>query len=355
MPCYHACCHPVQCILPPHMVDAIKMRGSAKQKKMAEAVEKTALSFRESRVEAEPAASFAAAPVLMADAAPAPRRKVYDGEKKVSLPGKLARSEGDPPHGDEAVNAAYDGAGIVYGLYLDVFRRDSIDGRGMEMISTVHHRRNYNNAFWNGRQMAYGDGDGVLFTTLTEQTIIGHELSHGVVQFSGGLLYRDQSGALNESYADVFGSLSEQYRKRQTTAEATWLVGENIFGPTVSGAALRSMKAPGMAYADDVLGQDPQPYHMDFYVNTSSDNGGVHINSGIPNHAFYLLSQYLGGYAWEKAGPIWYDTLQAINNPTASFSDWADKTVEMARNRFGSGSMEAQLTRRAWKLVGIGL
>lgn len=190
----------------------------------------------------------------------------------------------------------------------------------MTLISTVHHRKKYDNAFWNGQQMAYGDGD--LFEPLTRSlSVIGHELSHGVVQFSGGLVYQDQSGALNEHFADVFGCLTEQFKKNQSAAEASWLVGAEIIGQNIQGDALRSMKEPGLAYDDHLLGKDPQPYHMSNFVITSRDNGGVHINSGIPNHAFYLLSMMLGGNAWDKAGHIWYDALQHIANPHATFVD----------------------------------
>jgi Zn-dependent metalloprotease len=220
----------------------------------------------------------------------------------------------------------------------------------------VHFDRDFNNAFWNGQQMVYGDGDGEIFLPFTHSlSVVAHELSHGVVQTSGGLIYQDQSGALNESFADVFGVLTVQFTKRQEAPEADWLVGDGILGPDIQGVALRSMKAPGTAYSDPLLGQDPQPFHMDDYVATSSDSGGVHINSGIPNHAFYLLAQYLGGRAWEKAGHIWYDTLQDLNNPHASFRQWADASVEAARNRFGVGSLEALYTKRAWKLVGVEL
>lgn len=345
--------HSIECILPPHMLEAIEMRGDKKMRNMAARLVKEADSFRQSRVEATPATSFMAAPTLAANVRPKVNRKVYNGQKKVSLPGKLARKEGDPASTDKAVNAAYDGAGHVYDLYLKQYRRDSLDGKGMTLISTVHHRNKYNNAFWNGSQMAYGDGDGVIFRNMTELSIVGHELSHGVVQFSGGLIYRDQSGALNESFADVFGALTVQRKRKQSACEADWLIGKGILGPNIKGESLRSMKTPGEAYDDQLLGKDPQPYHMDYYVNTTSDNGGVHINSGIPNHAFYLLAQYLGGNSWEKAGQIWYDTLQEINNPFCTFNDWADKTVEMARNRFGNGSREVIYTRRAWNLVGI--
>jgi Zn-dependent metalloprotease len=204
--------------------------------------------------------------------------------------------------------------------------------------------------------MVYGDGDGRIFLALTRSlSVIGHELSHGVVQYSGGLVYQDQAGALNESFADVFGVLTVQHQAKQEAADASWLVGDGILGPKIEGEALRSLKAPGTAYRDRLLGEDPQPFHMSDYVNTSSDNGGVHINSGIPNHAFYLLARFLGGFAWEKAGHIWYDTLQGIDNPHATFTQWADQTVEAARKRFGAGSLEELFTRRAWKLVGIAL
>lgn len=343
-------CHSLQCILPPHMCDAIKLRGNTQQKKMVDALVKEAEKARAARQIAAPAQFVVAARTAKA----APDREVYDAKSRSTLPGTLVRKEGDPASKDETVNQAYDGAGDVFKLYLDVYGRNSLDGGGLTLVSSVHVRRNFNNAYWDGEQMAYGDGDGVIFTPLTGSlAVIGHELSHGVVQFSGGLIYQDQSGALNESYADVFGALTEQYKKKETAAQANWLVGAEILGPDINGVALRSMKAPGTAYDDRLLGKDPQPYHMDLYVNTSSDNGGVHINSGIPNHAFYLLAQYLGGYAWEKAGHIWYDTLQAISNPHATFAEWADKTVEKARERFGASSLEAVYTRRAWKLVGI--
>lgn len=349
---YHPC-HPLQCIIPPHMVESIKMRGTPALKKMCAALDKSAEKFRVARDQSAPPTSFMAAP-LSEGTIPRPNREVYDAGSGTNLPGTLVRKEGGKASKDRAANDAFNGAGDTYKLYLENYRRDSLDGRGMKVVSTVHYGEDYNNAFWNGGQMVYGDGDGIVFKPLTgSRSVIGHELSHGVVQFSGGLVYRDQSGALNESFADVFGCLTVQYKKKQTACEADWLVGDGILGPDIDGVALRSMKAPGTAYDDDLLGKDPQPFHMDGYVVTSSDNGGVHINSGIPNQAFYLLAQYLGGDAWGRAGQIWYDTMQAINNPLATFADWADKTVEIAQHRYGTGSTEALMTRRAWKLVGV--
>ena len=351
---HHSPCHPLQCIVPPHMLEAIKMRGDKSMRRMAERLEKQAEEVRAEREAAAPPDAFEAAPRIARSASLEPQREVFDAESKTALPGKLVRSEGDEPTGDTEVDQAYDGAGDTYTFYAKVYGRDSLDGRGMPLRSSVHVRRKYNNAFWNGSQMAYGDGDGIVFKPLTGSlSVVGHELSHGVVQFSGGLVYRDQSGALNESFSDVFGALTQQYKQGQTAAEADWLIGAEILGPDIDGEALRSMRTPGQAYDDRLLGKDPQPFHMDEYVNTTADKGGVHINSGIPNHAFYLLANYLGGFAWEKAGHIWYDTLQAINNPHTTFAEWADKTLEMARKRFGSGSREMLFTKRSWKLVGI--
>ncbi|MBC9248127.1 M4 family metallopeptidase [Paracoccus sp. 11-3] len=284
-----------------------------------------------------------------------PDRQIHDGQYKAALPGKLIRSEGDTETGIADADTAYDAAGQVFSLFADEYGRNSLDDDGMPLVATVHHRRNYNNAFWDGKQMAYGTGDGKLFRTFLELSVVGHEMAHGVIQYSGGLLYENQSGALNESIADVFGSLTLQRGLALEAHEADWLVGRGILGPDINGAALRSMKAPGTAYSDDLLGQDPQPWHMDHFVVTTDDNGGVHINSGIPNHAFYLFATYLGGKAWEIPGRIWYHALQSLNNPMASFSDWADQTIKSANELTGNGSSEAVMLRRAWKLVGIAI
>lgn len=346
--------HPIQCIIPPLMLESMKLRGDVGVKKMVEDLEQQGAEFREARNAAVPSFESMAATAAAPPKSASPDREVYDAQNKSQLPGKLARDESSKASKDKSVNNAFNGAGDTFNLFWDNYRRDSLDDQGMTLVSTVHYRRDYNNAFWNGQQMAYGDGDGNLFRNFTrDRSVIGHELSHGVVQFSGGLIHSDQSGALNESFSDVFGALTVQYKKRQSPAEADWLIGARIIGPAVSGVALRSMRAPGTAYDDPLLGTDPQPYHMDLYVNTRSDNGGVHINSGIPNHAFYLLSNYLGVSAWKAPGKIWYETMQRINNPNATFADWADTTAMVAGDLFGMGSMEQKFTRRAWKLVGI--
>ena len=200
-------------------------------------------------------------------------------------------------------------------MFKKVFSRNSIDDRGMRIDSTVHYGDCYDNAFWNGRQMVYGDGDGRIFAPFTKALdVIGHELTHGITQCEAGLNYRGQPGALNESFSDVFGCLVKQYRRRQTAKEADWLIGEDLFLPGVKAKAIRSMKAPGTAYDDPVLGKDPQPGHMDDYVVTEEDNGGVHLNSGIPNRAFYELAMRLKGIRLGKSGT---DLVQNPDRKTA--------------------------------------
>ncbi|TFB46305.1 M4 family metallopeptidase [Cryobacterium tagatosivorans] len=284
-------------------------------------------------------------------------RAVWDATGLERLPGRLlARSEGWPATADPAVNEAYDGLGETHSLFWTRFRRDSIDDRGMPLEASVHYGRKYDNAFWDGERMVFGDGDGQVFNRFTRSlTVIGHELTHGVTQHTANLAYEGQSGAVNESLSDVFGSLVEQHAAGQGTAEASWLIGEGLFTDQVQGLALRSMRAPGTAYNDDVLGKDPQPDSMAGYIDTEDDNGGVHLNSGIPNRAFYLVAEALGGNAWEAPGQIWYDTLTGGNlRRGVDFAGFARATQAAAATRFGAESREHTAVASAWHEVGLG-
>ena len=268
----------------------------------------------------------------------------------------MVRREGQGPTGDAAVDEAYDGSGATFDLYYDIYGRNSIDNNGMGLISTVHYGQKYNNAFWNGQQMTYGDGDGYIFNRFTIAIdVIGHELTHGVVQHTANLVYQNQPGALNESMADVFGSLVKQRKLGQTAAQADWLIGAGLLTAKVKGQALRSMKAPGTAYDDPVLGKDPQPAHMKDIYTGSADNGGVHINSGIPNHAFYNAALEIGGNAWEKAGRIWYVTLKDKLGRNSDFQDAANKTYQVAGDLYGANSLEQKAVVKGWADVGINI
>ena len=287
--------------------------------------------------------------------APSLRRTIADALGLEELPGKVVRSEGQPPTSDAAVDETYTGLGATYRLFNDAYGRSSLDGAGRPLDATVHYGRNYDNAFWDGSRMVLGDGDGEVFQRFSKSlTVIGHELTHGLIQYTAQLAYQDQAGALNESVADVFGVLVEQKMLGQDTGQASWLVGEGLFTAQVGGQALRALKAPGTAYDDDVLGKDPQPDSMDGYVATTSDNGGVHVNSGIPNRAFYLVAAALGGYAWERAGQVWYDTIIQRNFPAdATFAVFAAATLTAAEKRYGAGSEETSAVQAAWKEVNV--
>ncbi|MFU8945838.1 M4 family metallopeptidase [Mycetocola zhadangensis] len=287
-------------------------------------------------------------------AAGEPSRFISDAQGTETLPGRLVRSEGGPPTADDSVNEAYDGLGNTYSLFWDAFTRDSIDGKGIPLAATVHYGEAYDNAFWDGTQMVFGDGDGQVFVSFTNSlSVIGHELAHGVTQYTANLVYQGQSGALNESVSDVFGALVEQHSLGQTADQASWLIGEGIFSDEVEGQALRSLKAPGTAYDDDVLGKDPQPADMDGYIETDDDNGGVHLNSGIPNRAFYLTASAIGGNAWEAPGQIWYETLTTEIKANTDFRQFAEATTSVAARLFGEDSREADAVRSAWQTVGV--
>lgn len=340
---------PLQCIIPPHMFKSMYSNGTAAEKRAALVGIVGSAQLRGTRQ-----ALLEAGANLSRVTTAGKRRRVYTANNGSFLPGQLVREEGSAPSGDSAVDEAYDGAGATYDLYWDVYQRDSLDGNGLRLDSTVHYQRGYDNAFWDGRQMVYGDGDATLFNRFTIAVdVIGHELTHGVTQYTSNLNYSNQPGALNESFSDVFGSLVKQRLKNQTAAEADWLIGEGLFTSRVKGVALRSMKEPGTAYDDPVLGKDPQPAHMRDYVQTSEDNGGVHINSGIPNHAFYLTAVALGGSAWDKAGKIWYVAARDKFSSSTDFQGAANLTHQVAGELFGVGGAEQQAVSYGWDGVGI--
>ncbi len=341
--------NPIHCIIPPHMLKSMLANGNDDQKRTALAAITASVQLRAHRQAlAEVVAHLTPAQ------APGKHREVYTADNGSTLPGRLLRDEGGPATGDKAADEAYDGAGATYDLYWDIYQRYSLDNNGLKLISSVHYQQNYDNAFWDGQQMVYGDGDGQLFNRFTISVdVIGHELTHGVTQYMANLNYNQQSGALNESFSDVFGSLVKQRTLNQTADAADWLIGEGLFTSKVNGVALRSMKAPGTAYNDPVLGKDPQPGTMSGYVNTTDDNGGVHINSGIPNHAFYLAAAAIGGYAWEKAGRIWYVAGRDKFTSNTDFQGAADLTSQAAGEIYGQNSAEQQAVQNAWAQVGI--
>ena len=343
---------PVHSFIPPYILDRIIERGSPYQRSCARATLDHLHSLPANPGRPRPSAIVA----LGEQRTPGhPQRRIHDAEQRMQLPGTPRRREGQPATGDPAVDEAYDALGETYDFFWQVHRRDSIDDLGMPLIGTVHYGQGYENAFWNGEQMVFGDGDGELFLRFTRSLeVVAHELVHGLIESEAALVYFNQPGALNESISDVFGVLTRQRRLAQSAAEADWLIGAELLTDKVQGVALRSMANPGTAYDDPLLGRDPQPSHMRDFIETRSDNGGVHLNSGIPNRAFYLAAMAIGGYAWEQAGRIWYDTLcdpQLRND--ADFATFARLSIAHAARSYGAYSRQAEAVQEAWLGVGV--
>ncbi len=282
-------------------------------------------------------------------AAPAgPAWTVHTAGNGSELPGTPVRSAGEPDSGDPAVDEAATGIAGSLALFSEVYGRASYDGRGAPVSLTVHYRRNYDNAFWDGTQLVFGDGDGRVFGRFTRPVdVLGHELTHAVTEHTAGLEYAGQPGALNESVSDVFASCVKQRLLGQDALEADWLIGEGLFLPGIAARALRDMAAPGTAYDDPALGKDPQVGQMSDYVDTTDDNGGVHLNSGIPNRAFQLAATAIGGSSWDGAGAVWYAALTGgqVSSRT-DFAGFAAATVAAA-------GPHADAVRGAWAEVGV--
>ncbi len=340
--------------VPPHVQREMgkNVEGPAAQPdqlKMAETVRKRRAKAVQTTVVASATAELAP------PATGTSRREVYDSQNTEVQRQKLIRAEGDPETDDADALNAYDNAGLVRSYFKDLLGRNSIDNAGLDLVLNVHFGQQFNNAFWDGDEMTFGDGDGVIFSGFARSLdVVAHELAHGVTQFTSGLIYQGESGALNEHFSDVFGTAITQWAAAETPAEADWLIGDEIMGPDLYGEALRSMAHPGKAYDNPILGADPQPAHYDDRYTGSADNGGVHINSGIPNRAFYLAATEMGDT--REAVRIWYHALQALPQD-ATFAQAADQVATSARILVKSGAATkgaTQIVRGAWRTVGVG-
>ena len=345
------CRNPIQCIVPPYMIEQLARSPDPVVRESAIAHLQSAAATRATRAMSRSVAE------LLAARAPdgGKNRLVYDARGLDRLPGTLVRSEGQATTKDSAINEAYDNAGSTYDFYESLFMRNSLDGNGMRLVSSVHvgeaNGAALDNAFWNGQQMAYGDGDGRVFSRFTKALdVVAHELTHGVQQYTSNLTYQGESGALNEHFSDVFGILVRQWKNGESVGKASWLIGADVLVPAPTRRAIRDMEHPGTAYRNDPdLGSDPQPASYAKRYTGAQDNGGVHLNSGIPNRAFVLTAKAIGGKAWETAGRIWYDTMLQLS--TASrFADCARVSAQVAA---GQGAAAAKAVKAAWKKVGV--
>ncbi|ASS74969.1 hypothetical protein CIG75_08200 [Tumebacillus algifaecis] len=263
--------------------------------------------------------------------------ETYSTAHSLSLPGTLISSTDNIWTDKSAVDAHFY-AGLVYDYYYSVHGRNSFDNKGATIKSSVHYSTNYNNAFWNGTQMVYGDGDGTNYLAFSGALdVVAHELTHAVTAKTAGLIYQDQPGSLNESFSDVFGELIENKPNNN------WLIGDSIYTPTIAGDAMRSLANPSLF---------DQPDHMSNYVYTSADNGGVHTNSGIPNKAFYNFVT-APGITQHKAGKVWYRALTQYLTPKSLFIDARNATRQAAIDLYGASSPEVTAVVNAWESVGV--
>jgi Zn-dependent metalloprotease len=283
-------------------------------------------------------------------------RKVYDANSTYSVPGTLRWQETSPWITwfflDAAEKGAATGTGQTYDYFWNTFGRDSYDGAGAQLKSTVHYGPNVNNAYWDSslKLMKYGDGDGV-------------KLTHGLTDATADLIYANESGALNEAMSDIFAECTENY----VNGAPDWKIGEDVYTPGVAGDALRYMYDPVL---DDAQITNPDLKHSrDYYPDRytgGADSGGVHINSGIANLAFYLLTTggthprgktttVVPGIGIAKAQQIFYRALTVYMLPDDDFADARSKTIKAAADLYGGNcSAEAKAVKKAWRAVGVG-
>ncbi|BCJ46315.1 peptidase M4 family protein [Actinoplanes ianthinogenes] len=338
---------PICFYIPSHIIDHIA-RNARQLGLDAEAAQRTAVASAAIRQQRQTSG------LTSMEALTAPRpgrgdRQIFDDQQQFETGGTVVRGEGDSPVAAANANAAYDGLGATREFFREVLGRDSIDNAGMTLLGDVNYGDKYDNAFWDGSRMVFGNGDDQIFQDFTRDVdVCAHELTHGVTQHTAGLLYTDQSGAMNEAFSDIFAACVDQFVQKADAGEHNWLIGEEVMAAPMYGEAIRSMAHPGTAYDNPVLGKDPQAAHMAQYV----PNGDPHVNSGIINRAFYLSAIDLGSY---PAARIFYAALQNLW-PTAVFTDCAYLCAEQARilARDGKVSRNApQTVRAAFREVGI--
>ena len=280
--------------------------------------------------------------------------ETYDMNNGSSYSNASDITSGSSVFNDPTGVQAHYGAEQTHKYFSGNHGRNSYDNTGTTIKSYVSYGSNYVNAFWNGSVMTYGDGDGVNYGPLVSVDIVGHEITHGVTEYAANLVYSYESGALNESFSDIFGEAIEQY----ATGSNDWLMGDQI-GAGGSGGALRSMSDPNAK-------GDPDTYLGDNWYSGSGDNGGVHYNSGVQNFWFYLLTEGGNGtndngdsytvssLGMDKAGAIAYRNLSIYLGANSQYIDARTGAIQAAIDLYGADSAEEIATTNAWYAVGVG-
>lgn len=316
-----------------------------------EALQRTLAVDRQMRELRETNAALVASAAMISNFSPTatkkPAIKIYDCMHGTVLPGTPVPKP--QSSSDATIKRTFKNTTGVAKFLDQIFGRNSLDGQGMDLISSVHYGQKYNNAFWNGQQMTYGDGDNNIFIDFTRgDDVIAHELTHGLTQFTSQFAYQNEAGGLNESMSDVFGSMFRQWQANQTVTAADWLIGADIMGPAAKArgyTCLRDMAAPKAKHA-----LAPQPDHYSGYTPGMDP----HLSSGIPNHAFYLAAMAVGGKSWLKVGKVWFQALTGYGpTPTLSMKKFADRTRTVAGQLFPQGGTVKKAVDTAWTAVGL--
>jgi Zn-dependent metalloprotease len=279
--------------------------------------------------------------------AAAPSVVVFDCNHTQTLPGSQVINPGASP--DPTAKRTFGETTLVAAFFAQVFGRNSIDNGGMTLVSSIHYGVNYNNAFWNGSQMTYGDGDGSIFVDFTKgDDVMAHELMHGVTQHTLQLNYSDEAGGLNESMSDCFGSMFRQWSANQTVSKADWLIGKNIMGPTAISQGFTCLRDMAKPDAKHCLAPQPTKFSQ---VKPGMD---PHLSSGPPNLAFYTACKKLGGNSWDKIGHVWYKSVAGFGpTPNLKMKAFANRTRAVATQLNPGTPAVFNAVDAGWKKVGL--
>ena len=303
--------------------------------------------LRDIRHQSENLAGFLQATHGFAMLAKTPEITLFDCKQTLSLPGTQVKRKNAA--NDATITRTSTETGHVAIFLRKIFKRNSIDNAGMTMVSSVHYGKKYNNAMWNGLQMVYGDGDGEMFVDFSMGCdVIGHELAHGLTQYTLQLEYDDEPGGLNESISDCFGAMFRQWRSQQDCASADWLIGKDILGESTRKrgfTCLRDMADPAGKHC-----LAPQPAH---YTKLKPEMD-PHYTSGPPNLAFCTACKQIGGYSWASIGQVWYHVISSSGAcPRMGMEDFSCRTRQAAQTLFGKGSKVECAVDAGWQKVGL--
>jgi len=342
--------HCTCCIVPKDVLERLAgdKKLSAELRKAAADSAKLSDAMRSLRNQYGVLAGLAqAAGAHLVDLAAAPKVTVYDSRNTQTLPGTPVKSPKTSK--DASAKRCFTETSSVAEFYKSVFGRNSVDNAGMTLMSSIHFGHNYNNAMWNGQQMVYGDGDGKLFIDFTKgNDVIGHELTHGVTQYSLQLAYSGDAGGLNESVSDCFGSMFRQWEANQDVNSADWLIGADIMGSVAKSRGFKCLR--NMAKPADKAALAPQP------TKYSQITPGMdpHYSSGPPNLAFCTACKTLGGKSWEKIGQVWYTVLTTSGaQPQITMPQFAARCRQTATQLYPKLPAVGAAVDAGWKSIGI--